>query len=114
QFRKNVAQSKSLTVSAAEHLKGRDPDAAIQDVTAALGFWKENPVAYYLMGLAWQQKGDATRARANLERAIEIQPDYAEAHNVLGQSLWLTGDRRGSIAEFEKAIAVGPDLADAR
>ena len=112
-FRKDLAEAKSLTVSASERLKQNDFDGALSDTRAALGLWNENPVAYYLAGLAWSGKGDAVRARMNLEEAVELKDDYAEAHNSLGRVLWEQQNRRRAIEEFDKAIAVVPDFPEA-
>jgi tetratricopeptide (TPR) repeat protein len=113
QFRKNLAQAKSLTASAATQLEKHEPDAALQDLEAALKLCKENPVAYYLRGLAYLQKDSFEQGRANLQKALEIKPDYPEAHNSLGRVLWQLGDRQGAVAEFDKATALAPDFAEA-
>jgi Flp pilus assembly protein TadD len=75
QFRKDLAQSKSLSVSASERLQQHDPEGALREARAALELWNENPVAFSLMGLAWIAKGDTDQGRSNLARAIELQPD---------------------------------------
>jgi len=68
QFRANVARAKSLTLSAADHLKNGEPDKALDDLASALTYWKDNPAAYYLKGLAFEQKLNRAEAHTNLER----------------------------------------------
>ncbi len=58
QFREKLAQAKSLTLRASTHVENHEPDAALSDLASAMGFWKGNPAAYYLQGLAFEQKGD--------------------------------------------------------
>jgi len=46
-----------------------------------------NPVYAYHLGLAYQKNGDTVKARAELERALKLKPDFegaAEAKKILG------------------------------
>ena len=78
-----------------------------------MDLWKNNPAAYYLQGLAFEQKGDLTQGRASLEKAVELKADYPEALIGLGRILWELGDARGALKEFDNAVAVAPDFAEA-
>ena len=97
QFRKDLAQAKSLTVSASERLKLHDPEGALGEAQRSLGLWKDNPAAFFMMGLARQEKGEFSKTRENFEKAIELKEDYVEARNSLGLLLWRQGDRNGAV-----------------
>ena len=44
---------------------------------------------------------------------MQIDPDYAEAHNNLGSALLLTGRTAEAIDEYEQALRIDPDYAEA-
>ena len=45
---------------------------------------------------------------------MKIKPDYAEAHNNLGNVLAGRGQIDEAIAHYQKALEIKPDYADAR
>lgn len=53
-------------------------------------------------------------AEAAYRRALEIRPDYAEAHNNLGYLLRLTKRFAEAEAAYRQALAIKPDYAEAR
>jgi TPR repeat/Glycosyltransferase family 9 (heptosyltransferase) len=53
-------------------------------------------------------------ALAVLRRALEIAPDYAEAHNNLGNALRERGEFDGAEACYRRALELKPDYAEAR
>ena len=99
-FRTDLAQVKVLLESAARHLNRGEPETAIQDAQSALQLWQEDPVAYYLRGLGWQQKGDVVQARIDLEHAIQLDPNYAPAWSSVGLLRWHRGRSRWSEEGF--------------
>ena len=56
---------------------------------------------------------DLGQVRRSLERAIELDPSYAEAYNLLGFTLGKTGDLTAAVEKLKKAIALDPEFADA-
>jgi tetratricopeptide (TPR) repeat protein len=55
------------------------------------------------------------QARAELELALRLKPDYAEAHVNLGDALERTPGRlNDAIAQYEEALRLRPDVAEAR
>ncbi len=47
------------------------------------------------------------------ERALRLSPDYAEAHNNLGNALARQGKLPEAIEHFERALQLKPDYAEA-
>jgi TolB-like protein/DNA-binding winged helix-turn-helix (wHTH) protein/Flp pilus assembly protein TadD len=56
-------------------------------------------------------EGAAERIRAAAERALELDPDLAEAHTALGAALDSEGRRAEAEAEFRRAIELSPSSA---
>ena len=54
ELRQALSQAKLLTTSASEQMKKHEPDAALVGARAALQLLKGNPLAFYLMGVAWE------------------------------------------------------------
>jgi Flp pilus assembly protein TadD/peroxiredoxin len=67
----------------------------------------------YRLGTLLVRSGEPERARAALERALALQPDFAEASNDLGALLAQGGDLDGAITRFRAALASIPDYPDA-
>ena len=51
---------------------------------------------------------------AQLQKALALQPDYAEAHSNLGMAYWGLGKLDQAVASFRVSIALNPKLAMAR
>ena len=49
-------------------------------------------------------------AEKQLRTAIQLDPNFALAHNNLGYTLALQGNIPEAIAEFKKALAIDPNL----
>src|SRR5207302_9634764 len=51
-----------------------------------------------------------TKARNAAERALQLQPNLAEAHLAVGQcKYWIAGDYERALAEFDKAVQLAPN-----
>lgn len=60
------------------------------------------------------RKGGAiTSAAAEYEQAIEIEPDFAEAHNALADIHATRGSLDEALRELERAVEIQPDYAEA-
>ena len=53
-------------------------------------------------------------AISQLDEALRLRPDSAEAHNDLGTVLMMAGQREKGFAHFSAALRLQPDLAVAR
>ena len=71
-----------------------------------LMFW--NNKGFSLISL-----GRHDEAVACFRKALEIQPDYANAHSNLGNTLQAKGDLDGAISEYRTALRLKPDFAGA-
>ena len=69
--------------------------------------------ACVLLGNEMQGRGRYDTARMLFERAIELDPRHAEAHNNLGTVLSMTGRRDAAGEHFRTAIALDPRHANA-
>jgi Tfp pilus assembly protein PilF/peroxiredoxin len=67
----------------------------------------------YRLGTLLAKTGETERARSAFERALTLQPDFAEANNDLGALLAQSGDLPAAIERFRSAIASTPDYPDA-
>lgn len=58
---------------------------------------------------AYDRTGDAIRAEAVLEEAIQMRPHVAALHDLLGAFHFFAGDTEGSRRQFEEAVRLAPD-----
>lgn len=95
----SMAEDKRLALSAAEHALSLDP---------------ELPEGYVARGfLRASDRRDWAGARADLERALAIQPGNADAHRILGA--WVlasTGRLDDAIPELQRATELDPLAPD--
>ena len=54
--------------------------------------------------------GALDEAKAAAHRALELDPDLAEAHVARGHALMIAGDHEGATEAFEHALRLDPDL----
>jgi tetratricopeptide (TPR) repeat protein len=65
-------------------------------------------------GVALRNEGKLQDAAAAFRRAVEDDPDYCDAHDDLGEVLWMQKDMAGALSEFKTAVRCNPELALAR
>jgi tetratricopeptide (TPR) repeat protein len=72
-------------------------------------------VAYFKRGKAYLEGRtdvrDVNAAIADLTKAVELKPDYAEAYNLRGMGYWRLKDTPRALADESKAIELDPALA---
>lgn len=66
----------------------------------------------HTLGVAYGTRGMHNKAIAKFRKAIEINPDYAEAHYNLGVAYSMKGMHDEEVAEYRKAIELHPNYAD--
>jgi type IV pilus biogenesis/stability protein PilW len=87
------------------YLEQRDLPSAMRELTKAAELDPENPEIDMTLGLAYQARGDLEKAEEYLRAAIRKNPDYAAAHNNLGNLLVIKGKGDEAIREYEKAVS---------
>jgi len=65
------------------------------------------------LGLALQGLGKPDDAVNSYRKALAIRPDYADAHNNLGNALQELGKVKEAEASYQRALSIEPDYADA-
>jgi tetratricopeptide (TPR) repeat protein len=92
-----------------------DIDGAIKDGENALSYFPNQAWMNYMVGVAWQQKGDYTKAVSYLRAAAELETQdkelLSQSFSALGDCYHSLGDNKASDAAYEKAVAINPDNA---
>jgi len=70
--------------------------------------------AYVDLGVGYVQNGEFARAKDNLNKALEIDSDSADAHHVFGRLFQLEGEYALAEDHYKKALASEPELTRAR
>ena len=70
-------------------------------------------ITLYNLGTLYLKRGNPLGARAAFERALEMQPESAEASNSLGALLAQSGEVPAAIERFRAALQARPDFPDA-
>jgi tetratricopeptide (TPR) repeat protein len=77
-------------------------------------FQAQSPAqTHYLRGVDLLRHQDPTQAIAELDKAIKIQPQFAEAFDAKGLARLAQDDPRGALDEFRRALEQKPSLAEA-
>jgi Tfp pilus assembly protein PilF len=100
--------------SAKEHLEtGREYllenrySEAVSELSMAVSLDPKLTEAHNLLGVAYDKKGFADRARESFERAVKMQED-ADTLNNLGFSLYQNGNYRAAVDRLKRAAKLAP------
>ena len=69
---------------------------------------KELPIAYFVRGLVYRERGEYMKALVEAEKAIAIDSSYANAHVLLATLLYYTGRPREGLERIKKAMKLNP------
>jgi Tfp pilus assembly protein PilF len=101
--------------SAKEHLaNGRSYllsgqlNEAIAELSTAASLDPKLSDAHNLLGVAYDKKGLADRARDSYERAVKVEPEDAQTLNNLGFSLYQNGNYRAAVDRLKRAVKLAP------
>lgn len=72
---------------------------------------KDSPVIANKTGIAYHQLLELDSAKKWYERAVKLNPQYAEAINNLGTIYYANKSYRRAITQYRKALAITPDAA---
>ncbi len=105
----------ALANSAKEHLaNGRSYllsgqlNLAITEFSAATSLDPKLTEAHNLLGVAYDKKGLADRAKDSYERAVKVEPEDAQTLNNLGFSLYQNGNYRAAVDRLKRAAKLAP------
>jgi Tfp pilus assembly protein PilF len=110
-------EPKKLAVanSAKEHLaNGRSYllngqlNEAISELSTAASLDPKLTEAHNLLGVAFDKKGLADRAKESYERAVKVEPEDAQTLNNLGFSLYQNGNYRAAVDRLKRAVKLAP------
>src|SRR6185437_12388472 len=102
-----------ITRGRAEHMR-KDIDAAIRDFDDAINLVPRDPEPLARRASAAFFKRDYPTAFVLTKQALQINPDYAVALDILGVIGLTSGDYQMAKTAFDRAIALKPDDVDAR
>ena len=71
-----------------------------------------DPQVLNLRAYAFQKEGNLDQAVKNYTQAIEVSPNFVDAHNNLALVLKLQGKLTEAIDHYRKAVSIEPDNAD--
>jgi tetratricopeptide (TPR) repeat protein len=72
------------------------------------------PEALFVRAKVELADGSPENAVTDLRRAIDLKPDWAEAHYLLGSALFLQRDLNGARSEITRALEIDSQLVEAR
>lgn len=86
----------------------KDPDRAAALFRQELKKQPRDPVLHFGAATAAYALGQTGAALSSLKKAVEIDPQFAEAFGLLGQVAYDRGDSDLAIRSVEKALAINP------
>lgn len=110
----NPAKSRVYTEEGSKQLlRYSQFDEAEKTLTEAIKYDKNNFEAYYYRGCARINAKKYEDAIADLEKAVELKPDYADAYFNLGRTYFLLRDEDKACENYKLAAKYGrPNLED--
>ncbi len=90
-----------------------DPDTAITLIGKAIAKNDKVAALHYNIANAYISTGKASEAQKHYERALALEPAYAEAANNLGYVLLKQNEPEKAAAYFNKALKINPNYAEA-
>jgi len=108
------------TLALAHHQAGRLAEAE-QVCRQIIAAEPTNASAWYLLGLIVDQSGDEPHQQRRLDeaiacyqRALELTPQFIQAHHNLGNAFYKQGRYEDAHVSYQRAIDLQPDLAEAQ
>ena len=86
---------------------------AIEEIKALNKTYPNVPLLFNLVGACYKALGELEGSAKMFKTAVEIKPDYAEAHKNLGITLRDLGQFDEAVLSLKKAITVNPGYVDA-
>jgi tetratricopeptide (TPR) repeat protein len=102
-----------VSYARALYLTGRKDDAR-KALEQALVIQPDNTLGLFLLGVLYDEAGDAARAEANYRRVIALDPGHGGAQFFLANHYWRRGDYASAARHYAAAIADDPRNVPAR
>src|SRR5882672_2721271 len=77
--------------------------------TDVLSHYPTLPLGYTKRARTYMLQGDNERARADVEKAVALNPDDDRALTMRGTLRFLQGDNPGALADLRKSVSIKPD-----
>ncbi len=94
-----------------------NPEVKIFGCSAIIDAGTEAPeaiaTAHFNRGLAYHAKRELDLAIADYDRAIALNPEFAEAYNYRGKAYFQKGNHDGAMPDLDRAIELKPEYAEA-
>jgi adenylate cyclase len=66
------------------------------------------PLAYFVSGLSYREQGDYVKALVEMEKATDIDPNYANAHVLMATLMYYAGRPEEGLERMKLAIRLNP------
>ena len=109
---KNLSKEEIINQAIKFHFQGNIPEAAKYYLYFINQGFKDHRV-FSNYGLILQDLGKLKEAESSIRKAIEIKPDYANAHCNLGNVLKDLGKLKEAELSTRKAISINPNFVNA-
>ena len=83
-------------------------DRAMQFATRALELNASLPLAYFVRGLVHRERGEHVKAMVEAEKAITLDPSYANGHILMSTLLYYAGRPEEGLERIYHAISLNP------
>ena len=103
-----MAQLKNDINAAIALSSAGNADGAIAAYEAILAKTPQIPLVHHNLGLLYQKKGDATKAQAELQKSLDLDPSFVDGYVGLATVLAESGKRDEALAVVKKGAAANP------
>jgi Flp pilus assembly protein TadD len=100
--------AKEYLANGRSYLLNGQLNEAITALSTAASLDPKLTEAHNLLGVAYDKKGLADRARDSYERAVKVEPEDAQTLNNLGFSLYQNGNYRAAVDRLKRAVKLAP------
>jgi tetratricopeptide (TPR) repeat protein len=95
-----------------EALKVKNPALALKIVEKSDPLYLSRPLYYSLRGDIFTHQILFDRAVSEYQKALTLTPDFASAHNGLGNALIELADYDRALAAFDRAVQLAPNIGE--
>ncbi len=102
------ASARDHLANGRSHLFTGQINEAIRELSTAASLDPKLTEAHNLLGVAYDKKGLADRAKDSYDRAVKAEPEDAQTLNNLGFSLYQNGNYRAAVDRLKRAVKLAP------